>query len=428
MTHSGVQMDLDDLHISSTRPGPVSRQGILERLRQTAVAAVSCLLAIPALVLAVLSAVGLPLVVVGAGLVLLLVAVPGTALLTRTHRILSGAVLGEVIEVEYADADATPVPGRPFVWLRDSMRWRDFGFLLFSATVGWALSLLPVALLTGPVTYLVLAVVDGGAIWLLLFLLGIPLVLLWWYATPTLVRVRALADRHLLGASRVEQLERRVEEVATSRSETVDHSAAEVRRIERDLHDGAQARIVSLGMRLGLAEELLEGDPKTAAALLREARESTVSTLSDLRDVVRSIHPPVLADRGLAGAIEALAIDLPVPVTLTVAMVGTPPPPVESAVYFAVAECLANTVKHSRAARAWVSLDHRDGVLRVECGDDGSGGADATSSGLAGVARRLAAFDGTMVVESPEGGPTAVVMEVPCALGEYPSAPSSPKT
>jgi signal transduction histidine kinase len=421
-------MDLDDLRISSTAPVPVSRKSILERLRQTAVAAVSALLGIPAIVLFVLSVVGLPLVVVGVGLVLLLVAVPGTALLTRSHRLLSGAVLGEVIAVEYADAGATPGPGRPFVWLRDRERWRDAGFLAFSATVGAALSWLPVVLLIDPFVFLVLSVADGGAIWLLLILLGIPLVALWWYSTPTLVRARALADRRLLGTPRVEQLARRVEEVAASRSETMDHSAAEVRRIERDLHDGAQARIVSLGMHLGLAEELLKRDPDAAVALLRDARQSTVSALSDLRDVIRGIHPPVLADRGLVGAVEALAIDLPVPVMITVSMAGPPPPPVESAVYFAIAECLANTVKHSLAARAWVSIDHRNGVLRVECGDDGHGGADRSSSGLTGMSRRLAAFDGTMSVESPEGGPTVVVMEVPCSLGENPSALSSPRT
>ena len=428
MTHSGAHMDLDDLRISATGPVPVSWDGILERLRQTAVSVVSALLGIPAIALLVLSVVGLPLVVVGVGLVLLLVAVPGTALLTRTHRVLSGAVLGELIEAEYADDTGRSLPGRPFVWLRDPTRFRDAGFLAFSATAGLALSWLPGALLAEPAVFLVLALAGGDGIWVLWALLTVPLIAVWWYATPTLVRARARADRHLLGTPRIEQLERRVEEVAASRSETVDHSAAEVRRIERDLHDGAQARIVSLGMHLGMAEELLKSDPEAAAALLRNARESTVSALSDLRDVVHGIHPPVLADRGLAGAVEALAIDLPVPVTISVSMAGNPPPPVESAVYFAIAEFLANTVKHSRAARAWVSLDHRDGVLRVECGDDGRGGADPASSGLAGVARRLAAFDGTMVVDSPDGGPTVVVMEVPCSLGENRSAPSSPRT
>ena len=156
-----------------------------------------------------------------------------------------------------------------------------------------------------------------------------------------------------------------------------------MRRIERDLHDGAQARIASVGMNVGLAEKLMATDPEAAAALLREARESTQSALEDLRSVVRGIHPPALADRGLAGGIEALALPIPLPVTVTVDAPPLPPP-VESAAYFAVAECLANTVKHAAAARAWVRVRHADGVLHLVVGDDGRGGADATGLGPGG--------------------------------------------
>ena len=218
--------------------------------------------------------------------------------------------------------------------------------------------------------------------------------------------------------ARVEELERRVEEVSVSRAETLDHSAAEVRRIERDLHDGAQARIASVGMNVGLAEKLMRTDPEAAAALLREARETTVDALEDLRSVVRGIHPPALADRGLAGGIEALALPIPLPVTVTVDAPSLPPP-VESAAYFAVAECLANTVKHADATRAWVRVRHDGEVLHLVVGDDGRGGADPAGSGLAGVAQRLAAFDGTMVVDSPAGGPTVVTMEVPCPTSPH---------
>jgi signal transduction histidine kinase len=137
--------------------------------------------------------------------------------------------------------------------------------------------------------------------------------------------------------------------------------------------------------------------------------------------VVRGIHPPVLADRGLGGAIEALAVPLPLPVTLSLAVAAGVPAPVESAAYFAVAECLTNVVKHADASRAWISAVSDHGVLRVLVGDDGRGGADPHGSGLAGVARRLAAFDGTMSVDSPAGGPTVVTMELPCE-------PSSPRT
>jgi len=139
--------------------------------------------------------------------------------------------------------------------------------------------------------------------------------------------------------------------------------------------------------------------------------------------VVRGIHPPVLADRGLGGAIEALALAIPVPVTTSFAIEADLPAPVESAAYFALTECLTNVVKHAGAQRAWVTGTHDGTLLSLVVGDDGLGGADASGSGLAGVARRLEAFDGTMTVFSPVGGPTVVTMELPCPQGS-----SSPRT
>ena len=287
--------------------------------------------------------------------------------------------------------------------------------------MGLALSFVLPALLANPVTSLLGLVLDGGWTWAVLtFVLAPVCVTTWWLVTPGLVRARALAERGILGA-RAEELERRVAEVTTTRTESLDHSAAEIRRIERDLHDGAQARIVSLGMNLGLAEQLVGSDPDAATALLREARESTVTALEDIRSVVRGIHPPVLADRGLLGAVEALTMSLALPITVTERLPGRAPAPIESAVYFAIVECVANTVKHAQATRGWVRLSHQDGRLRADVGDDGQGGADAEGSGLAGVRSRLAAFDGTILVESPAGGPTVVSLEVPCAL-------SSPRT
>ena len=202
----------------------------------------------------------------------------------------------------------------------------------------------------------------------------------------------------------------------------VDHSAAELRRLERDLHDGAQARLVALSISLGMAEATFDEDAEKARKLVQDARATTAAAIGDLRSVVRGIHPPVLADRGLGGAVQAIALDMAVPVDVVVRLPGRPPAPVESAVYFAVAECLANIGKHAQAEHAWIRVDHADGVLRAVVGDDGRGGADPTSgTGLRGVVRRLAAFDGTMSVSSPVGGPTVVHLEVPCAL-------SSPKT
>ena len=400
--------------IRTLRPAPVDGDALVERLRLTGLSLGYALAMAPALALAILSILCIPLGLVAVGFALAFAVVPATAALTAVHRKVSGGLLGEPITTAYADTTGTNLVTRPVRWLRDPARWRDVGFLWFSATGGFVMSVLPVALLTAPITHLLGAVLDGGVWWWLLVVLDGPLLIAWWCVTPALVRGRAVAERNILGHSRVEQLERRVEAVAASRSETLDHSAAEVRRIERDLHDGAQARIAAVGMNVGLAEKLLATDPEAAAELLREARETTISALEDLRSVVRGIHPPALADRGLAGGIEALALPIPLPVTVAIDLPVALPQPVESAAYFAVAELLTNTVKHAGASRAWVSGGYADDTLRLVVGDDGRGGADPAGSGLTGVARRLAAFDGTLVVASPPGGPTVVTLEVPC--------------
>jgi signal transduction histidine kinase len=403
--------------IESLRPTPLDRDALVDRLRLTAVSAGYALSMAPALALGILSVLCIPLGLVAVGFVLAFAVVPATAALTAVHRRVSGTLLGETIPAAYADTSGTNLVTRPVRWLTDKARWRDVGFLWFSATGGFVMSVLVVGLLVTPFVHLVGLVVDGGIWWTLLVLIDVPLLVAWWCVTPALVRGRAVAERNILGHSRVERLEERVTEVTESRAETLDHSAAEVRRIERDLHDGAQARIAAVGMNVGLAEKLLQTDPAAAAELLREARETTITALEDLRSVVRGIHPPALADRGLAGGIEALALPIPLPVTVAVDVPDGLPAPVESAAYFAVAECLANTVKHAAAGRAWVTGGYADGVLRLVVGDDGYGGADPAGSGLTGVARRLAAFDGRLDVLSPEGGPTVVTMEVPCRVG-----------
>jgi signal transduction histidine kinase len=217
--------------------------------------------------------------------------------------------------------------------------------------------------------------------------------------------------------NRERELTSRIDTLTRTRRGALDTQAAELRRIERDLHDGAQARLVSLGMSLGLAEKLLATDPDAAARLLAEARSSTLSALDDLRTVMQAIHPSVLADRGLPGAIEALALDVSVPVDVTYDVPGAAPPPIESAMYFAIAECLANVVKHSHARRVTVRVEHRAGTLVAPVADDGIGGARiGAGSGLAGIASRLEAFDGNVALRSPPGGPTTVTMEVPCEL------------
>jgi signal transduction histidine kinase len=209
----------------------------------------------------------------------------------------------------------------------------------------------------------------------------------------------------------------RVARLTESRGHAVDAAAAELRRIERDLHDGAQARLVALGMNLRAVERVLPGSPQAALALVAEARETSVRALTELRDLIRGICPPVLADRGLGHAVQALVLDTPLPTALEVDLPGRLPAPVESACYFAVAEALANAVKHSGARHAGIRIKHDAGLLRIEVADDGVGGADpGQGTGLQGVERRLGTFDGIMAVSSPPGGPTMIVMEVPCAL------------
>jgi signal transduction histidine kinase/uncharacterized membrane protein YvlD (DUF360 family) len=209
----------------------------------------------------------------------------------------------------------------------------------------------------------------------------------------------------------------RVQQLTETRGHAIDAATSELRRIERDLHDGAQARLVALGMNLRAVERMLPGSPQAALGLVAEARETSLRALNELRDLIRGIYPPVLADRGLGHAVRALALDAPLPTELDIDLPGRLTAPVESACYFAVAEALANAVKHSGARRIHIRIQHRAGTLRIEVADDGAGGADpAHGTGLRGVERRLGTFDGILAVSSPPGGPTMIVMEVPCAL------------
>ena len=222
---------------------------------------------------------------------------------------------------------------------------------------------------------------------------------------------------HLRSPAPDADLAGRVARLTESRGHAVDAAAAELRRIERDLHDGAQARLVALGMNLRAVERVLPGSPQAALALVAEARETSVRALNELRDLIRGICPPVLADRGLGHAVQALVLDTPLPTALEVDLPGRLTAPVESACYFAIAEALANAVKHSGARHAGIRIQYSSGMLRIQVADDGVGGADpAQGTGLLGVERRLGTFDGIMAVSSPPGGPTMIAMEVPCAL------------
>lgn len=412
------------------------------RITLTGIAFLYVLLGVPLLALLILEVVFLPLTLLTVGLVGLAVVVPLVAAIANAHRRLAGLVLAEPVPAPYRRSPGG-VLGRLSGWARDPARWLDLLWMFVAVTVGWMMALLALSLFLAIIWYLSYPVLwavtptgvldqqygvfvldsqrDSFAAW------GFALLAfaLWWLATPLLVRGHASIDRAML-SNRTQRLEKRVATLAETRAESIDFSASELRRIERDLHDGAQARLVSLGMSLGLADDLLDDDPQAARRLLAEAVSTTNAALGDIRTVVRGMHPPVLADRGLVGAVRALALDMAVPTDVREALPGRPPLPVEAACYFAVAESMANVAKHAHAQHAWVEMQHDDGRLRITVGDDGAGGADASGgTGLRGVARRLAAFDGTMTVSSPSGGPTVIVLEVPCALSSPRTTPSS---
>jgi signal transduction histidine kinase len=206
----------------------------------------------------------------------------------------------------------------------------------------------------------------------------------------------------------------RIEVLEETRAGAVEQQESELEQIERDLHDGAQARLVALGMSLGMAEQKLDSDPEAAKELLAEARQGTREALEELRSLARGIHPPVLADRGLGPAISALAGRTPMEVHVDVELPQRPPRAVETAAYFVAAEALANAGKHGRATSVDVSVRENGGELTVEVVDDGVGGADPAGSGVRGLARRVEALDGRLEVASPPGGPTTIRAVMPC--------------
>jgi signal transduction histidine kinase len=234
-----------------------------------------------------------------------------------------------------------------------------------------------------------------------------------WPVWPMLALALLLAV-HALVAYLQRGSRERIEVLEQTRAGAVDQSESDLERIERDLHDGAQARLVALGMSLGMAEQKLATDPEAAQALLAEARQGTREALEELRSLARGIRPPVLAGRGLEAAIMALADRTPVRVDVHVQLTSRPPRAVETAAYYVVAEALANAGKHAEPSRIDVTVRDDGGTLVVEVMDDGVGGADPAGSGLRGLARRVEALDGTLTVRSPAGGPTMVKAVVPC--------------
>jgi signal transduction histidine kinase len=233
------------------------------------------------------------------------------------------------------------------------------------------------------------------------------------HVTVGLAHAQASVDRMLLGPS-PRSLAARVGELEQSRSRIMTAAETERRRIERDLHDGAQARLVSLAMELGRARARFDDDPEGAKVLLDQAHEESKAALAELRSLVRGVHPPVLSDRGLDAALSGLAAMCPVPVTVEVEMAARPSSTVEAVAYFVVAESLTNVAKHSGATRATVVVRSEGRLLRVFVRDDGRGGADPGGAGLAGLADRAQAVEGRLIVSSPLGGPTIIEVQLPC--------------
>jgi signal transduction histidine kinase len=362
-----------------------------------------------------------------------LVPIPAILLGMRQLAILTRRLSGQWCAVPIADPYRPPPSDRQLSFT-GRLRWllgdpagrRDALWFTVNASGGWLLVGAP----GGLIAYGLLCLLGGNRghpvvaappLSLgeppMLIAFGLAFIVCGLWAAPSLLRGYGLLARSMLAPSGQAELALRVAHLSQTRADTIDTGAAELRRIERDLHDGAQARLVAMGMTLDAAGQLLDDNPGAARALLAEVRESSAKALAELRDLVRGIHPPVLADRGLAEAVRALALDSPLRVHCTSELPGRPPAPVESAAYFAVSELLANVSKHAHATETWVDLRHHGGMLRIGVTDDGSGGADpARGTGLRGIERRVAAFDGILAVSSPPGGPTVVNMEIPCAL------------
>ncbi|WP_240135402.1 sensor histidine kinase [Streptomyces sp. MUM 178J] len=336
----------------------------------------------------IFTGVGLSVTVVG--LPWLALGLAGARLAGRAERARARALL-EVRVDEPSGLGALPRKGGllPWMWLRlkDPVGWRS---------VLYCLVRLPWGVLTFGVTL-------AG-----LFVL--------WPVLPFLVRGMANLDRAmvrgLLGPS--DELERRIAELESDRGVVVDTAAADLRRIERNLHDGAQARLVALAMDLGLAKEKLLDDPDAAAAMVDEAHGEVKLALQELRDLARGIHPAVLTDRGLDAALSAVASRCTAAVRVTVDLEQRPAEAIEGIAYFTVSELLQNVSKHAQASRASVDVWRAGDRLMLQIQDDGRGGARIDGgTGMAGLAERLDAVDGLFVLDSPEGGPTVVTAELP---------------
>jgi len=367
--------------------------------------------------------------VLGVGIPVLALALWLCRLFARAERARFALLLGRDFPTPAAPAEGKP-RHRMWRFLRSATAWRNVIYALVrfplglaeaaAITIVWSLGL---ALLTVPAYNMAL---PGGGAHLGGFMLGgawpltlaalAGLVLL--MMAPPLIRALAAADASvagwLIGSGNRAELTARIGELETSRARVVDAAEAERMRIERDLHDGAQQRLVSLAMELGRAKTKFPTDPEAAAAIVGQAHEQAKEALTELRNLVRGVHPPVLTDRGLDAALSGLAALSPVPVTVRVDLPVRPPASVEAIAYFVVAEALTNVAKHARASHADVTVSRSGDLLTMAISDNGIGGADLSGQGLSGLAARVAGVDGRLVLTSPAGGPTLIEAVLPC--------------
>ncbi|MBP2706298.1 sensor domain-containing protein [Microbispora sp. RL4-1S] len=351
------------------------------------------------------------------GLPLLLWAVP---FFTRVQRARFSAYLG-------VDIPPIPPPGpgvgplrRLIQRARRRSTWRQVAYHLLAPLISAAGAIGLAATWSGGVAGVILALraLFAGDTWwwappaifaLAGFLLG-P-----WVAR-VISTLDTLAAEALLGPSLSDELAQRVETLQVSRTELIEAADAERRRIERDLHDGAQQRLVSLAMDLGMARAVLTDLPEPAREVIARAHEESKLVLKELREFVRGLHPAVLNDQGLDAALSGIASRVRVPVRLCVELDARPSPAIEAVAFFVVSEALANVAKHARASAAEVTVRTEEGRLRLSVRDDGRGGADphGGGTGLRGLAQRVGSVDGTLTIESPRGGPTTIEADLPC--------------
>ena len=399
-------------------------------------------------VLAALLLVGLPLTIVWVGLPALALAMLVCLYGVRVERWRLRVLLDIRLPAPYRPLPRGPFLARVRVRAADPALWRGLMYLLLLLPIGLVelvvvlLLIFSTVLVSYPLWYWVLPdsvairatsafVADSVPKALLVTLVGLVLASAAAAFVPHAFRAHTALGRSLLGPSKRVGLDERVEALTEGRSKAVEAAIAERRRIERDLHDGAQQRLVSLAMALGMARQKLEngagkgagGDPE-ATELIREAHEEAKRALAEIRDLIRGIHPAVLTDRGLDAAVSALAHRSPVPTSVDVELDERPSEVAEITAYFVIAEALANVAKHSGASEASVRVrrersplarnrEHLGDLLVAEVVDDGGGGADIAGSGLAGLADRAVVLDGRLTVESPAGGPTTVRAELP---------------